>query len=51
MAKKIIGSSLFITFIIALVFLLAMSLSSCRTGYGCHGRESWNGMVKRINRP
>lgn len=35
-------------------FLIVVSLviSSCKTnGYGCRGRESWNGMVKRINRP
>lgn len=35
-----------------ILFLIVVSLvgSSCRTsGYGCHGRESWNGMVRRIN--
>jgi len=36
----------------AFVATLITSMSSCRTGgYGCHGRESWGGMVKRINRP
>ena len=37
--------------LIAIVSLIVMSMSSCRTGYGCRGRESWVGMVKRINRP
>jgi hypothetical protein len=37
-----------------IVFLGALILAetSCRTsGYGCKGRETWGGMVKRINRP
>lgn len=34
---------------IILLGLLLSCLSSCRTGYGCHGRESWNSMVRRIN--
>jgi hypothetical protein len=31
--------------------IFVLTFSSCRTsGYGCKGRESWGGMVKRINR-
>lgn len=31
---------------------LAISLlSSCRTGYGCKGNQSWKQMERRINRP
>ena len=39
-------------FLIAIVCIVCL-LSSCgtRKGYGCHGRESWNHMIKRINRP
>jgi len=36
--------------IVALVLLVLVG-TSCRTGYGCRGRESWGHMVKRINRP
>ena len=38
-------------FIIYVVVLGAviLSTSSCRTGYGCKGRESWNHMIRRIN--
>lgn len=36
----------------AFVATLITSMSSCRTsGYGCHGRETWNQMVKRNSRP
>jgi hypothetical protein len=42
--KKIVVS-------IIVISLVVISFSSCRTGYGCRGRESWSGMVKRINRP
>jgi hypothetical protein len=34
---------------IAIVSLIAVFMSSCRTGYGCRGRESWGHMVRRIN--
>ena len=34
--------------IVALVLLVLVG-TSCRTGYGCRGRESWNHMVRRIN--
>jgi len=36
---------------VALTGLLIATLSSCssRNGYGCHGNQSWNHMVKRIN--
>ena len=35
----------------SLVCMLIYGLASCRTGYGCHGRESWNHMTRRINSP
>jgi hypothetical protein len=35
--------------LVGLVLLVAVLASSCRTGYGCHGRESWQKMTKRIN--
>lgn len=36
--------------IIGMAFcMLAYALTSCRTGYGCRGNESWNHMVRRIN--
>jgi len=36
-----------------LLSLLVIMFCSCSTrkGYGCHGRESWNNLIKRINRP
>jgi hypothetical protein len=36
---------------VVVISLVVISMTSCRTGYGCRGRESWSGMVKRINRP
>ena len=40
------------TILTALAVIIGLALlSSCRTGYGCRGNESWNHMVKRINRP
>jgi hypothetical protein len=36
---------------VVVISLFVISMTSCRTGYGCRGRESWSGMVKRINRP
>ena len=37
--------------VILVVFLICLFFSSCRTsGYGCHGNESWDHMVRRINR-
>jgi len=38
--------------LIVLLVAAVTVLSSCsgsRGGYGCHGRESWNHMVRRIN--
>jgi hypothetical protein len=36
--------------LIAFLLYFGLTLSSCATqGYGCKGKESWNGMVKRIN--
>jgi len=37
-------------FVIYVVFVMIL-LSSCRTGYGCRGNQSWGKMVSRINRP
>ena len=34
---------------VILLGLLISALSSCRTGYGCRGNESWGHMVRRIN--
>lgn len=34
---------------VILLGLLISTLSSCRTGYGCRGNESWGRMVRRIN--
>lgn len=31
------------------ICMIAYTLTSCRTGYGCRGNESWNHMVRRIN--
>jgi hypothetical protein len=37
--------------LLMIVFIVLLAgTTSCRTrGYGCHGRESWNKMVRRIN--
>jgi len=35
--------------LIVVISLIVISMSSCRTGYGCRGRESWSKMVRRIN--
>jgi len=40
-----------IILIVIVMIGLLNGLTSCKTsGYGCRGKESWNGMVKRINR-
>ena len=31
------------------ICMVVYALTSCRTGYGCRGRESWGHMVSRIN--
>jgi hypothetical protein len=38
--------------LVAFVLLgfIAIFGSSCRSGYGCRGNQSWNGMVRRINK-
>ena len=37
--------------LITLLLLLVVIITSCsRNGYGCHGRDSWNKTVKRINK-
>lgn len=41
-----IGTAVFAVFI-----LFMTSCSTGRQGYGCKGKESWNGMIKRINKP
>jgi len=49
--KKEISSGLITLLLVALTLLL-LTLFSCKTsGYGCHGKESWNHMVRRINHP
>jgi hypothetical protein len=38
--------------IFVLLGMVLMFITSCRTsGYGCKGRESWGGLMKRINKP
>lgn len=38
-------------YILIAALILSVIFTSCKTnGYGCKGKESWNGMVKRINR-
>ena len=41
--KKLIVGIVLMSFIIG-------GLSSCRTGYGCRGNQSWDKMVRRNNR-
>lgn len=36
--------------ILAMVVVTFTSCSGSRNGYGCRGKESWNGMLRRINR-
>jgi hypothetical protein len=39
-------------FYIIIGAIILQLLPSCRTsGYGCKGKESWGGMIKRINKP
>lgn len=42
-----------VTAVLMIMFMALMSsMTSCsgtRNGYGCHGKESWNHMVRRIN--
>lgn len=38
--------------LVILLFVAIIGFTSCRTsGYGCKGRETWGGMIKRINKP
>lgn len=39
---------LFVSFIVIIIFMT--SCSGSRNGYGCHGKESWKQMERRINR-
>ena len=34
-----------------IAFMVVFTMTSCRTGYGCRGNQSWNKMVYRNNRP
>jgi len=43
-----ISHSLTLFIIGALAIIL--SLASCKTGYGCHGNQSWEKMTKRNNK-
>ena len=36
--------------VMAIIIVIDM-MSSCRTGYGCKGNQSWKQMERRINRP
>lgn len=38
-----------ISIVIVLLTIILTSMS-CRSGYGCRGKESWNKMTKRINK-
>ena len=33
------------------IAIVAITFSSCRTGYGCRGNQSWGRMIQRINSP
>jgi len=37
-------------FALVLLGSIAIFGSSCRTGYGCRGNQSWDKMVRRNNR-
>lgn len=37
--------------VLVLTGLVIATLSSCKTGYGCHGNQSFRHMVKRNNAP
>jgi hypothetical protein len=49
--KKVSFANRVRTVILAIVLLglIISLLSSCRTGYGCRGNQSWGRMVRRIN--
>jgi len=34
-----------------IILVMFASCAGSRTGYGCKGKESWKGMIKRINKP
>jgi hypothetical protein len=38
-------------FALVLLGSVAVFFSSCRTGYGCRGNQSWSKMVRRNNAP
>jgi len=33
------------------ICMLLFAMTSCRTGYGCKGNQSWGKMERRINSP
>jgi hypothetical protein len=38
--------------VLVLIVVSSLILTSCsRKGYGCKGRESWNSLIKRNNKP
>ena len=39
-----------LTLLIIGALAIIFSLASCKTGYGCHGNQSWEKMVKRNNK-
>jgi hypothetical protein len=46
------GYSVIVSMLVFVALMLVLSsCTSSRKGYGCKGRESWNGMIKRINKP
>ena len=36
--------------VLGTIILALFAMTSCRSGYGCHGTSSWGGMVRKANR-
>jgi hypothetical protein len=52
MKQQTVINAIKVTLIVgAITFIIAFTMTSCRSGYGCHGNQSWGKMVNRINRP
>ena len=49
MNDNLILDNLKLIIIGTLAFLILIA-TSCRSGYGCHGNQSWNKMVSRNNK-
>ena len=49
--ERVMNQGLTSLVLVTIALVMVICMSSCRTGYGCHGNESWGHMVKRINRP